>query len=105
MRYFFGFICALALGVVGCSETSGAQLCEGVTCEDTECKTDGVCDASDGMCDYALAEDGTACSEGECLGGVCAPAVLSHAPNKASVTPSLRAAVHTTSPATDRRRW
>jgi hypothetical protein len=88
MRYLFGFICVLALGVmplVGCSESGGAggtggdggtggtDLCEDVTCEDTECKIDGVCDASDGMCDYTSVADGTACSNGECLDGVCAP--------------------------------
>ena len=88
MRYLFGFMCVLALGAVGCSETAGtggsdgdggsggtggADLCEGVTCQDTECKTDGVCNPSDGMCDFTLAEDGTVCIDGECLGGVCAP--------------------------------
>jgi hypothetical protein len=81
-------MCVLALGAVGCSETAGtggsdgdggsggtggADLCEGVTCQDTECKTDGVCNPSDGMCDFTLAEDGTVCTDGECLGGVCAP--------------------------------
>jgi len=84
--YFVGL--SLALGLMGCSETAGtggsggvggeggtggADLCEGVTCENTECRTDGACDASDGMCDFTLAEDGTICSEGACLDGVCAP--------------------------------
>jgi len=55
-----------------------AELCEGVTCDDTECKIDGVCDASDGMCDYTLVDDGTACAEGECLDGVCAPVGAFH---------------------------
>jgi hypothetical protein len=48
MRYLFGFLCVCALGVVpvvGCGET--AAECEG-------------------------AANGTACSEGECLDGVCA---------------------------------
>ena len=89
MRYLFGFVCACALGVSplsGCSETGGdggnggsggtggTEQCEGVTCEDTECRTDGVCDPTDGVCDYTLVEDGTICTDGECLDGVCAPA-------------------------------
>ena len=49
-----------------------AMLCEGVLCEDTECKVNGECDPNDGMCDYTFLEDGTACSLGECLNGVCA---------------------------------
>jgi len=53
--------------------SGGTDLCEGVTCEDTECKIDGVCDAADGICDYTLVEDGTTCTGGECLDGVCAP--------------------------------
>lgn len=89
MRYLFGFVFACALGVSplsGCSETGGdggnggsggtggTDQCEGVTCEDTECRTDGVCDPTDGVCDYTLVDDGTACTNGECLDGVCAPA-------------------------------
>jgi hypothetical protein len=82
-------MCVLALCVMGCSETTGtggsggdggtggtggADLCEGVTCADTECRSGGVCDPGDGACDYeTVAENGTACSEGECLDGVCAP--------------------------------
>jgi len=50
----------------------GDMLCEGVVCLNTECKIDGVCDANDGLCDYTLVENGTACSLGECLSGVCA---------------------------------
>jgi hypothetical protein len=60
-------------GVGGDGGTGGTDLCEGVTCEDTECKADGVCDPADGICDFVFAADGTACSEGECLEGVCAP--------------------------------
>jgi hypothetical protein len=80
------WVLALIVGpITGCSDegdagaggTGGAGdsvgLCEGVTCEDTECKIDGACDASDGMCDYMLVEDGIVCSDGECLDGVCAP--------------------------------
>jgi hypothetical protein len=92
MQYLFGFLCVYALGatpLVGCSETTGnggsggtggTDLCEGVTCEDTECKIDGVCDPSNGMCDYTSVADGTPCTRGtvvgsepgECLNGVCA---------------------------------
>ena len=36
----------------GDGEGGTLNLCDGVTCDDTECKTNGVCDASDGMCDY-----------------------------------------------------
>ena len=78
MRYLFGLVCACALGaspLFGCSETGGdggnggnggsggtggADQCVGVTCE--------------GVCDYTLVDDGTACTDGECLDGVCAPA-------------------------------
>jgi len=101
-RDLFGCICVLALGImpmVGCGETSGpggmgggtggeggdggmggvggtggTDLCEGVSCQDSECRSDGACDPIDGACDYeAIVEDGTACSEGECLDGVCGP--------------------------------
>jgi hypothetical protein len=86
MRYLFGFMCVLALGVMGCGETSGAggsggdggtggtggsDLCLFVTCTDNDCRSDGVCDASDGMCDYTLMADGTACAGGMCQAGVC----------------------------------
>ena len=95
MRYVFTFMCVLALCLMGCSETGGTggsggtggtgatggdggsggtDLCEGVSCEDTECRSGGVCDPGDGACDYEeVAEDGTACAEGECFDGVCAP--------------------------------
>jgi hypothetical protein len=67
MRYLFGFLCACAIGLmstVGCGPEAGVMLCEGVSCEDTECRTDGVCDASDGMCDYTPVADGTECGGG-----------------------------------------
>lgn len=50
-------------------ECEAAALCEGVTCEDTECRTNGMCDPNDGKCDYTLVENGTACSGGACLDG------------------------------------
>ena len=50
-----------------------AHRCQGVTCEDNECRSDGVCETSDGVCDYTLVADGTACTDGECLDGVGAP--------------------------------
>jgi hypothetical protein len=79
-RIGFAFALGLAL-MAGCSDengggtggTGGTDLCEGVTC-DAECKIDGVCNPSDATCEYGgFAENGTACSEGECLDGVCAP--------------------------------
>jgi hypothetical protein len=93
MRYLFGFMCVLALGVMGCGETAGTggsggeggqggdggtggtDLCEGVLCEDdgNECTGDGVCDPADGVCDYPPVEDGTACGDdaGTCQQGSC----------------------------------
>jgi hypothetical protein len=52
MRYVLGFVCVLALGLMGCSETGGKGLCEGVECQDdgNECTT---------------------CSSGACLDGAC----------------------------------
>jgi hypothetical protein len=92
MHYVFSFGLALALGLAlmaGCSDengeggsggtagtggTGGSDLCAGVTCEDNECRSGGTCRPADGTCDYeTVAENGTACSEGECLDGVCAP--------------------------------
>ena len=60
-------------GASGSGGFGGSDLCQGVTCDDTGCKIDGICDASDGVCDYTLVADGTACTDGECLDGVCAP--------------------------------
>ena len=60
-------------GAGGDGGTGGADLCAGVSCADTECKTDGSCDASDSVCDYTPIADGTPCSEGECRDGACAP--------------------------------
>ncbi|MGB5523842.1 MAG: right-handed parallel beta-helix repeat-containing protein [Polyangiales bacterium] len=80
MRYVFGFLCACAIGLmstVGCGREVGVMLCEGVSCEDTECRTDGVCDVSDGMCDYTPVADGTECGGGQfappgfCVAGEC----------------------------------
>jgi hypothetical protein len=83
MRHLFGLICVLALGVMGCGETTGtggsggfggADFCEGVTCEDDEnqCIGDGVCDPADGMCDYPPVADGMPCAGGACQAGQCA---------------------------------
>ncbi len=50
----------------------GGDLCEGVVCPDTECRSGGACNPDDGACTYATdADDGTACSEGACLAGGC----------------------------------
>jgi len=58
----------------GTGGTGGADPCERITCgPDTECRIDGVCNASARLCDYTLVADGTACTNGECLDGVCAP--------------------------------
>jgi hypothetical protein len=75
MRYLAGLVFVLALGVMGCSGTTGLMLCEDVTCEDdgNECTGDGVCDPADGTCDYPPVEDGTVCDESnECAVGQCA---------------------------------
>jgi hypothetical protein len=73
MRYLLGFLCVCALGVVpllGCGETT-RDMCEGVSCnDDNEC-TDDVCNPVSGACDYTPVEDGTACADGACLGGIC----------------------------------
>ena len=49
-----------------------APLCEGVVCEDDgkECTND-VCNAATGTCDYPPVRDGTECTDGICLNGVC----------------------------------
>jgi hypothetical protein len=50
----------------------GGDRCEGVVCPDTECRSGGACDPDDGTCTYAMvADDATACSEGECVEGGC----------------------------------
>jgi hypothetical protein len=45
--------------------------CAGVVCPAVECMDPGVCDPTDGLCDYAPAPDGTVCSLGTCQAGVC----------------------------------
>jgi len=58
--------------LIGCSETAdGTDLCEGVECDDdaNEC-TEDVCNPADGTC-YVAVADGTACSDGTCMEGVC----------------------------------
>jgi hypothetical protein len=74
MRYLFGFLCVCALGLVpqvGCGETGGTDLCEGVVCDDgNECTLDS-CIPADGTCDNGAVPDGTACSDGACLDAVC----------------------------------
>lgn len=58
---------------MGGGGAGGTDLCEGVICEEIECKTDGVCDPSDGMCDFSPEPDDTPCRDGAgtCLLGVC----------------------------------
>ena len=73
MRWLVGFLCVCALCVVpvlGCGETT-RDMCEGVSCnDDNEC-TDDVCNPVSGACDYTPVEDGTACANGACIGGIC----------------------------------
>ena len=89
MRYLFGCLCVLALGVmplVGCGEDTGAgggggsagsggsggtDLCEGVECEDdgNQC-TEDVCSPADGTCGVPV-ENGTVCTNGACLDSTC----------------------------------
>lgn len=71
MRYLVGLVCVLGLGVMGCVETSGADLCEGVMCpDDGNACTEDVCNPADGTCGVPL-ENGAACSSGACLDGTC----------------------------------
>jgi hypothetical protein len=78
MRYLFGFICVLALGVMGCSETSGDGGDGG-----SAGMGGGGAGGEGGMggqlvLDCRGLEDGTSCTvpgvgEGLCLAGVCKP--------------------------------
>jgi hypothetical protein len=59
-------------GVGGSGSAGGSDLCAAVVCPNKECRLRGACNPSDGTCNYAnVAQDGTACSEGECLAGGC----------------------------------
>jgi len=87
MRYLFGFMCVLALGVMGCSETAGTGGSGGAggdggtggmpecqdpeDCDDREeCTTDACVS---GICENMAVEDGTVCDESnECAVGQCA---------------------------------
>jgi hypothetical protein len=61
-------------GSGGVGGVGGGEPCDAVVCQDTECKFGGACNPDDGSCTYGMfAEDGTACSEGECLAGACGP--------------------------------
>ena len=99
MRYLFGFICVLALGVVplvGCTESGGVPCEDDVDCPDdnnacTEdyCENNGLCvympvectadfnDCTAEMCDPSVGceqtsvADGTQCAGGTCQTGVC----------------------------------
>jgi hypothetical protein len=96
MRYLFGFMCVLALGVMGCGETTGTGGSGGSAgdggagggmpecqspedCDDDqECTTD-TC--ADGTCEVAPVEDGTACDESnECTVGTCASGTCESTP-------------------------
>jgi len=77
MRYLFGLMCVLALGVMGCSETAIGP-CIGVD-DRTACTVDGSCQiayecssAEDGaLC--LLTESPTAPAYGFCVDGSCEP--------------------------------
>jgi len=88
MRILFTFICVLALGVMGCSETGGTG--DGGTggmpecqspedCNDLEECTEDAC--ADGVCEFTAVEDQTDCTvfgelfaaPGLCVTGSCVP--------------------------------
>jgi len=73
MRCFFGLMCVLALGVMGCSGTTGVMLCEGVECDDGNVCTGDACNPATGACEYVPVADGTACGDdaGSCQQGSC----------------------------------
>jgi hypothetical protein len=83
MRYLFGFMCVLALGVmplVGCSDTGGdggtggMPECESARdCDDDNECTEDVCNPSSGLCENTPVRDGSSCAEGRggCFGGLC----------------------------------
>jgi hypothetical protein len=60
-------------GTGGVGGTGGSPQCESADdCVDTECKVDGTCDSTGGLCQYTEVADGTPCATGECLDGTCA---------------------------------
>ena len=92
MRYVVGFMCVLALGVLGCSETSGTAGSGGLagsggdggTGGMPECQSPEDCDdgnectedtCTDGVCESMAVADGTACDDdaSRCRQGTCAP--------------------------------
>ncbi|MBW1906441.1 MAG: hypothetical protein JRH14_14015 [Deltaproteobacteria bacterium] len=73
MRFLFGFICVLALSVMGCHEDD-ITYCE----SDSDCPDDG--DGNEctfgrcltvGFCGYHAVADGKTCSDGVCLRRTC----------------------------------
>jgi hypothetical protein len=99
-RYLFGFMCVLALGVMGCSETGGSGGDGGVggggaggdggTGGMPECEAPDECDDAeecttdtciDGMCEHMAVADDTPCDEtNECTVGVCASGACDSTP-------------------------
>jgi len=97
MRYLFGFICVLALGVMGCGQglgpigggggtagdggTGGMPECQSPEdCDDNEGCTEDEC--TDGVCQYTSLEDETEClvqfpvgggEPGFCEAATCVP--------------------------------
>jgi len=71
MRYLFGFMCVMALGVMGCHEADITHCKSDSDCPDdgNEC-TFGRCQLV-GFCGYFDVADGKTCSDGVCLSGEC----------------------------------
>ena len=106
MRILFTFMCALALGLVGCSETSGTGGTAGSSgvggdggsagsggmggtggmecffdyeCDDGNQCTENACPA--GVCEFPPVEDGTPCDDGnECTADLCSDAECESTP-------------------------
>ena len=98
MRILFTFMCVLALGVMGCSETDGTggsggsagsagmggdggsggtnlagcdlALCESIDCDDADPCTKDVCNVTDGICSHVAACD----DFNDCTTQMCNPA-------------------------------
>jgi hypothetical protein len=74
MRFLFGFICVLALSVMGCHEDDITRCESDAGCPDdgdgNEC-TFGRCGSITGFCGYFAVADGKTCSDGVCLRRAC----------------------------------
>jgi hypothetical protein len=74
MRYLFGFMCVMALGVMGCSETQAGCWSDDDCGDENEC-TEDVCDIASGTCSNLSVADGMVCNfdgtSGVCVSGTC----------------------------------